>query len=687
MSADRLYERLPAVVRSRDGHVGYPLRALFRVLQTQADAYDADLKRLYDNLFIETCEEWAVPYIGDLVDALPIRPVPARTHSRRSWVGQTIQRRRRKGTPGVVEHLALAASGFESRAVEYLAVVATTENVNLHRMAAQLPHLALLDPFERHNGPFDELPRTPDVRRIPNRVGRHNLPNVGVWLWRETRIGVAPHSARRASVGVANFFVHPLGVAAPLFNVPTDERSLASLATERERPGVLRHWPLHVGQTTSEASWLEGNRAAVRVFLVRGGPPERVPPSDIALCSLDDDRWAGTFVAPSGARVALDPVRGRLTVLDDPGSVVEVHVEAQHGVAGAIGAGTAGPPSNVADNTLAELPETWATGVVNLTSCLEQQPSSGTWTLTVPAGETLIVQANGIGVRPHLRGTLEIVGGGGRVVLRGLLIEGTVRVASDAVSDLTIEHCTITGADPEPALHLSGPTIAEGATATLSVTVKRSMVGPVVAQRANPEPGPDGIVLRIEDSSVDARPLPPDSNSRHNEAALLTPDSQLELFGVTVLGQTRGRRLEASDVIFGGDLRILQTQRGCMRHCVLWLSGPSTDPYVGTRTPRRHRCIPDQALDDVSGPSAVAFTITRLRPRFVSLQFGQPGYARLHPKAAVELREGGADGAEPGAFAFEQEAIRLRNLRDVLPAYLPFGMEAGIFDATGRHAT
>ena len=70
-SADRLYELLPAVHRLRDADQGQPLQALLRVIAEQVDVVEDDIEQLYDNWFIETCEDWVVPYIGDLVGYAP----------------------------------------------------------------------------------------------------------------------------------------------------------------------------------------------------------------------------------------------------------------------------------------------------------------------------------------------------------------------------------------------------------------------------------------------------------------------------------------------------------------------------------------------------------------------------------------------------------------------------------------
>src|SRR4030095_8725475 len=62
-----LYDLLPAVYRLRDELQGGPLRELLAVVAEQVNVLEDDIARLYDNWFIETCDNWVVPYLGDLV--------------------------------------------------------------------------------------------------------------------------------------------------------------------------------------------------------------------------------------------------------------------------------------------------------------------------------------------------------------------------------------------------------------------------------------------------------------------------------------------------------------------------------------------------------------------------------------------------------------------------------------------
>src|SRR5919206_3571202 len=68
----RLYELLPVFYRMRDVERGEPLRALLQVIAEQVNVVEDDIARLYDNWFIETCQDWVVPYIADLIGYRPV---------------------------------------------------------------------------------------------------------------------------------------------------------------------------------------------------------------------------------------------------------------------------------------------------------------------------------------------------------------------------------------------------------------------------------------------------------------------------------------------------------------------------------------------------------------------------------------------------------------------------------------
>lgn len=118
-NVDRLYELLPAIYRIRDAEQGEPLKSLLRVIAEQVNLVEEDIARLYDNWFIETCEDWVVPYIADLVGYRPVHeagePGDVRSEQGRARnqiliprreVANTLRYRRRKGTLALLELLA-----------------------------------------------------------------------------------------------------------------------------------------------------------------------------------------------------------------------------------------------------------------------------------------------------------------------------------------------------------------------------------------------------------------------------------------------------------------------------------------------------------------------------------------------------------------------------------------------------
>ena len=100
---------------------------LVGILAAQLDVLGQDLDQLYVDQFIETCADWVVPYIGDLIGYRSLhQEVPAMA-SPRAEVAHTIALRRRKGTALVLEQLARDVTNWDARAVEYFQRLCTTQ--------------------------------------------------------------------------------------------------------------------------------------------------------------------------------------------------------------------------------------------------------------------------------------------------------------------------------------------------------------------------------------------------------------------------------------------------------------------------------------------------------------------------------------------------------------------------------
>jgi hypothetical protein len=116
----KLWQSLPAVYRAMDGSasgVPGPLQELVNRMGAQTATVRRSIDRLWENQSIETCDDWAVPYIGDLLATRLVSCLDAR--AQRLDVAKTIYYRRRSGTLGVLEELAADIAGRDARAVEF----------------------------------------------------------------------------------------------------------------------------------------------------------------------------------------------------------------------------------------------------------------------------------------------------------------------------------------------------------------------------------------------------------------------------------------------------------------------------------------------------------------------------------------------------------------------------------------
>ncbi len=259
---DRIYSLLPAIYRERDASEGYPLLAMLRLVQEQADILQIDIQKLWDNYFIETCDQWVIPYIGDLVsnnllhDASRTKgsdtaqtlfpdlkgrdlrpPIAIRT---RADVAKTIYYRRRKGTLPMLEELARDVTGWPAHAVEFFQAMGWTQNLTHFRLFnLDCPDLRRIEPLDRLNGPFDAISHTIDVRPICQHKGWYNIPNIGFFLWRLQSYPLRNVQARQAAEPWQYHF-SPLGNPATLFNAWRREGDESGLATELHVPGPIR---------------------------------------------------------------------------------------------------------------------------------------------------------------------------------------------------------------------------------------------------------------------------------------------------------------------------------------------------------------------------------------------------------------------------------------------------------------
>jgi hypothetical protein len=332
-SPDRLYQLLPAVHRLRDADIGEPLRALLGVITEQVDVVEDDIAQLYDNWFIETCEDWVVPYIGDLIGFRPVHDAgqagavdtaEGRLRNKilipRREVSNTLGYRRRKGTLALLETLAQAVAGWPARAIEFYRLLGWAQNIN-HRHLARGRTLDLRDghALDLLDGPFDSTAHTVDVRRIASQhePGRYNIPSVGVFVWRLKSYSVThTRAARYDDEGPHAFHFSALGNDAPLFTKPDPEKHPPHVGAEINVPVPIRRRALEewVGaapdQHAQASATYYGEGRSIAIYASgwpSPGAPQPIPRQNVVPADLTDWRYRA-----GRDEVAVDPVLGRM---------------------------------------------------------------------------------------------------------------------------------------------------------------------------------------------------------------------------------------------------------------------------------------------------------------------------------------------------------------------------------------
>ena len=64
-----LYDRLPQIYHVRDAEQSPPdqLKHYLATVEAVFGEIHANIESLYHDLFIDTCDEWVIPYLGDLL--------------------------------------------------------------------------------------------------------------------------------------------------------------------------------------------------------------------------------------------------------------------------------------------------------------------------------------------------------------------------------------------------------------------------------------------------------------------------------------------------------------------------------------------------------------------------------------------------------------------------------------------
>ena len=316
----RLYALLPAVYRNKDAENGYPLKALLSVLAREINVIELGLDQLYDDQFIETCAEWVIPYIGDLVGAQGLDPRWKARFSQRAQVANTLAYRRRKGTAVIIEQIAHDVTGYGARAVEFFRLLDTTQYMNHIRLDnLAMPDLRLDKSLALRGTPFEGFSHTLEVRKISSNRGKYNIPNIGLFLWRMRCYSLTDSPA--VEVGNGCYTFSPLGNDIQIFarGRTKNDIDISQMAKPWDIP--MRLNPRMLEDNKSLYYDDDGKNCSLFIRVEEDGRrPVNVKTKDIVVCDLSDAIGGGWAYHPCKGKCAIDPVRGRLALNTENGS-------------------------------------------------------------------------------------------------------------------------------------------------------------------------------------------------------------------------------------------------------------------------------------------------------------------------------------------------------------------------------
>jgi hypothetical protein len=772
-----LYERLPEIYRIRDEEQAPPLqlRAYLKVFEEAFGAVHANIEALYHDLFIETCEDWVVPYIGDLMGTSHLAGDP---WTLRADVADTIALRRRKGTLGAIELLTHDLTGWGVHCVEL------RENMVWHQhLNHQRPDRGGIPPFgmpgvTRHTPirggtvtvrdpdmlsllgtPFDPFGHTADVKSPATGGIRYNLPNLAIFLWRLkafqipfTRPAIRPAVAKAGAVlpdarFVVRVDVNPTAEPVRLFNTYRFDPDLRPpvLTTVDRTPGPMPEARL----TTGSEAGNPGEYVSVEIY----------NPADPLLSDLDVGevglqlhvpgvtfpvalntwtfRGANLCAWEDGIRpplrnreIAIDPEIGRVAI--GVATAAEANALEQsllmtytYGAVGPVGShpisrdpapatwkgeattirrvnfhqnpnGLQQALDNIQnlnaplvieieDSMVHALDLNAVAGAVNeaggfnlrLNRSLIIRAASGQRPIVRLRRPLRFRPTNVLGATPAQQEQFDAINRNLTVRLEGLYITRTANfqagaplIARTALNSLEVIGCTL---DPGGFRRLDGtrapirngaalvapygfPAVEEAAfKETPAILVQRSIAGPLLIDA--------DYTLDLRDSIVDAGAGVSDPpgvafavSSATNPAAAWGPPTTL--YGVTFFGRMRVESIEGRGGIWVHQLEVHNNQIGCLKFC--YFSGEAD------RLPQNVGCV--------SAPDALL--------RFTSETFGSPAYGQLAAATDFRIRERGPGDDQMGAFGFQLDAHRFRNLQIRYREFMPIGIRPLLIPVT-----
>nr|AWJ66043.1 hypothetical protein [uncultured bacterium] len=432
--------------------------------------------------------------------------------------------------------------------------------------------------------------------------------------------------------------------------------------------------------------------------LAVGGDPDADRLAFSRIIGADLRPWLAGGI-PGEIIVAVDPLRGRCQSVDPVPAVERLFIRRAHyGMHIAVGAGTHERSAGLVDGA-ATLPAGGAPGLPGDAVALAVLPNSGehqiedsrTYELVTPelADVTELQLQAGPFERPYLR--IEPDDGGDTFTItalakldpadpRTLTIDGLwfgitpeglgpvpepapvvpARIVLDGIWDrVTLCNITLDPGGERARLDEAQATAIPAVTLEIAgvvseLRIDRCITGPILERSTAADPCSSGTVEIVDSIVHSIDPAVPAIDTRLGAVTIERS---------TILGDLVVNRLEASEALVVGILRVTDTQNSCFRFGAA--SQGSTGDETAPDFERPPKLYESHIFEDGVAPHF-----------FASTRFGDPGYAQLSATAPGEIVRGAENGSEMGAASRTLNPIKFNDLKAAFEEFAPVSVVA-----------
>ncbi len=644
------------------------LAVLLHVLQSQADAIAANIDLLYDNWFIESCDDWVVPYIAELLNIPETLADATHIPRQRALVANTLCYRAYRGTVSALECAVQDATGWSVFLVEGLTrqFTSTQHQIQPSEQPALLNMVTEESP-QPPPSPFNDYRTSYSVYQTPSSPATAG-DSVTLYYWQQHLV---ERTNIEASPGMdGSFFLDPLGFKINLM-LPVKRSSVASYSLPT---------PLAVPMALSRQVFedlLMSNPALISDAFTLFFNGTALPADCLYVANLSAPLSAGENrswknKAADRPLALVDPEIGRVKLFtpDTHGAEKPYSIHATYWITtgGHIGGGLYDRSARlvrpdatsrsvlIAKNvsTHLQIPKGFDAVFSSLEQALKDWQSGS-------AEETIIqIADNDRHIVPET--PLEFDENSRKLTIQSAqgfmpTLIGSLTLRSDHPgNDVWIGGCRLSGqiaftGNIDLTLLDSTVWVEDGA----AISGISNELSPSIHQHSR---------VSLEHCIVGSLKLPSQSCRLSAFETILGNNTDPALQGLGA--DSYGAPFTAIDTTFLGDIQALQV-----------LETQNTLVIGDIKTPKNHTLSP---LDGVwlSGRNTPAVELVNVEP-------GQPGYAALASDNAPELLNGGTEGGEFGAFHNNFNQQRLEAGHRIIQEFCPIDIDVEFIDASRTH--